>query len=36
MFSILSHIHAHAKSQKKYEGKQENERKMSKRSLEGM
>ena len=38
MFSILSHIHAHAKSQKKYEGKQENvkERKMSKRSLEGI
>ena len=38
MFSILSHIHAHAKSQKKYETKQENvkERKMSKRSLEGI
>ena len=38
MFSILTHIHAHAKSQKKYETKQENvkERKMSKRSLEGI
>ncbi len=38
MFSILTHIHAHAKSQKKYETKQENfkERKMGKRSLEGI
>lgn len=38
MFSILTHIHAHAKSQKKYEGKYENvkKRKMGKRSFEGL
>jgi len=38
MFSLLSHIHAHAKSQKHYEGKdvKVKERKLSRRSFQGV